>query len=133
MSRVCKKEKEFADAVKNHEDEIIVEGDLKNGVLRIHATGKVAWGVCASALAAAIVFYLATPATTIETTPVGGAVALTGGFVMSAASAAVLGSAIVPAIVVGVCAGGIGVWNTVRNEYEIIEKNDSYLKLKRKN
>ena len=54
MSRVCRTAKEFAEAVKNNEEYITIEGDLKNGVLRIKATGKVAWGVCVASLAVAI-------------------------------------------------------------------------------
>ena len=37
MSRVCRTAKEFAEAVKNNEEYITIEGDLKNGVLRIKA------------------------------------------------------------------------------------------------
>lgn len=66
MSKTCTTAKELADAIKNSEDEIIVEGDLKKGVLRIKATGKVAWGVCAVALTSAIAFYIATPGATIS-------------------------------------------------------------------
>lgn len=132
MSAVCTSAKELADAMKRNEDEIIVEGDLKKGVLRIKATGKVAWGVCAVALTAAIAFYIATPAATVTTTPVGGGAAFAAGATMTAAASVTLGSAAVPAVMIGVCAGGIGALNRLRDKYKIVEKNQNRIKLKRK-
>lgn len=132
MSKVCTTAKEFADAIKNNEDEILIEGDLKNHIFRIKATGKIAWAVCAGCLTAAIVFYLATPAATVAATPVGGGMAFVSGITVSAVAATSLGTAVVPAITIGVCAGGIGVLNTLRDRYKIVEKNDKHLKLKRK-
>ncbi len=132
MSRVCKTEKEFADAIKNNEDEIIVEGDLRKGIIRIKVTGKIAWAVCAVSLSAAIAFYIATPAATVATTPVGGGLSFTGGVAMSTVAATTLGTAVIPAVTIGVCAGGIGVLNTLRDQYKIVEKNNTYIKLKRK-
>ena len=58
MARVCRTAKEFAEAVKDNEEYITIEGDIKNGVLRIKATGKIAWGVCAGSLAIAITLSL---------------------------------------------------------------------------
>ena len=54
------------------------------------------------------------------------------GLVMAAPAAATLGAAVVPAVTIGVCAGGVGVLNTLRDKYKIIEKNDKYITLKRK-
>jgi len=51
---------------------------------------------------------------------------------MAAPAAATLGAAVVPAVTIGVCAGGVGVLNTLRDKYKIIEKNDKYITLKRK-
>lgn len=132
MSKTCTTAKELADAIKNSEDEIIVEGDLKKGVLRIKATGKVAWGVCAVALTSAIAFYIATPGATIAATPVAGGAALVGGTTMSAVAATALGAAIVPAVTIGVCAGGIGALNTLRDKYKVVEKSKTSIKLKKK-
>ena len=124
MARVCRTAKEFAEAVKDNEEYITIEGDLKNGVLRIKATGKIAWGVCAASLAVAI--------TAIAVSPVGGGAPAGAGLVMAAPAAATLGAAVVPAVTIGVCAGGVGVLNTLRDKYKIIEKNDKYITLKRK-
>lgn len=132
MTSLCTTEKELAGAIKNKADEIIIEGDLRNHVLRIKATGKVAWAVCAVALAAAIAFYIATPGVTVVATPVGGGAFLVGGVTMSTVAATALGSAIVPAVSIGVFAGGIGALNSLRDKYKIVEKNKTQLKLKRK-
>ena len=55
-----------------------------------------------------------------------------GGVTMSAAAATALGSAIVPAVLIGVFAGGIGALNSLRDKYKIIERTETQLKLKRK-
>lgn len=124
MSRVCRTAKEFAEAVKNNEEYITIEGDLKNGVLRIKATGKVAWGVCVASLAVAIA--------AVAVAPVGGGAPAGAGLVMVTPAAATLGVAVVPAVAIDVCAGGVGVLNTLRDKYKIVEKTDTYITLKRK-
>lgn len=128
----CETPKELAEAIKNKEDTIYIEGDLKNKVIRIKATGKAAWGVCAVALGAAIVYYIATPTATVVTTPVGGTFSFVSGVTATSVAAATLGTAVVPAIVIGVAAGGIGALNTLRDQYKIVEKDDKYIKLQRK-
>lgn len=72
MDKHCKDSKELAKAIKNGEDSIIVEGDLKNKVIRIKLTGKLAWSVCAVSLGEAIMFYMATPEATVASAPAGG-------------------------------------------------------------
>ena len=132
MLTICTTEKELSAAIKSKKDEILIEGDLKEHVIRIKATGKVAWTVCAGSLAAAIAFYIATPAATVAATPAGGGAALLGGTAMTAVAATALGSAAVPAVLIGVAAGGVGALTTLRNKYKIVEKGEKYLKLKRK-
>jgi len=124
MPRVCRTAKEFADAMKNNEETITIEGDLKNGVLRIKATGKVAWVVCVGSLAVAI--------GAMAIAPAGGGAPAGAALVMATPAAAVLGTAVAPAIAIGVCAGGIGVLNTLRDKYKIVEKTDEYITLKKK-
>jgi len=131
MTSVCTTEKEFANAVKNNEDTIIVEGDLVKGIVRIKAIGKVAWGVCAASLAVAITICITTIPTLIAAPP-----AVTLQFVASipaaAVAAATLGTAVVPAVLIGVSAGGIGVLTNLRDKYKIVDKTDKRLTLKRK-
>lgn len=132
MSVNCKDPKELAEAIKNNEDTIYIEGDLKKAVIRIKATGKIAWGVCFAALATAIVAILATPGLAVTTGGVGGAMSFAGSVSMSAVAAATLGSAVAPAIAIGIAAGGAGVLNLLRDKYKIVDKNDKFIELKRK-
>lgn len=130
MANICKKPNELSNAIKNQEDEIIIEGDLAKKVWRIKITGKVAWGFCAASLAAAITFFITTPASLAA--PPAAVMHFISGNVATAAAATTLGTAVVPAVVIGVCAGGIGVLNTLRDKYKIVEKDDKHIKLKRK-
>lgn len=132
MSINCKTPEELAKAIKNNEESILIEGDLKNKIIRIKATGKVAWGVCAASLAAAIAFYMATPAATVTMTPVAGTMSLVSGIGVTAVAATTIGSAAVPAVIIGVAAGGIGALNTLRDKYKIVEKDKKHIKLQRK-
>lgn len=132
MSVKCKTAEELGKAIKNQEETIEIEGDLKNKVIRIKATGKVAWGVCAASLGVAIVAYLSIPEATVVTTPVGGAAFAFSGISATGVAAATLGSAVVPAVIIGVAAGGIGALNTLRDKYKVVEEDDTHIKLKRK-
>ena len=131
----CKTYKEVAEAIKNKESEIIIEGDASEGVIYIKAVGPVAWGVCATALGVAITSYLATPAATAATAPVGGvggAASAVSGVAATTIAAATLGTATASAIAIGVAAGGIGALTALRDKYKIVEKDDKHIKLKRK-
>ena len=132
MSVKCNTAEELGKAIKNKEDTIEIEGDLKNQVIRIKATGKVAWGVCVVSLGVAVIAYLSIPAATAGATPVGGAVSALSGVSAQGGAAVTLGSAAVPAVMIGVAAGGIGALNTLRDKYKIVEKNKKCIKLKRK-
>ena len=132
MSKTCKTPKELGEAIKEKEEAIIIEGDLKNQIIRIKATGKVAWGVCVVALGVAIAFYIATPAVTVTATPAGGGAALVGAVTATTVAATTLGSAAVVAVIIGVAAGGVGALNTLRDRYKIVEKDDKHIKLQRK-
>ena len=67
--KTVKTAKELGLAIKNEESYIYVEGDLKNKVLIIKATGKIAWVIAGGSIAAAIALYLATPAATVASAP----------------------------------------------------------------
>ena len=68
----------------------------------------------------------------VAVAPVGGGAPAGAGLVMVTPAAAMLGAAVVPAVAIGVCAGGVGVLNTLRDKYKIVEKTDTYITLKRK-
>lgn len=132
MSVTCSSAEDLSKAMKNNEDEIIVTGDFKNHVLRIKATGKGIWAACFIALTVAVTSYLTMPETTIATGGPGGAVNFVAGTAAAGVAATTLGTAVVPAIAIAVAAGGVGILNTLRDKYKIVEKDDKQIKLKRR-
>ena len=119
--------KELGQAIKEEKDTIIVEGDLTKKVVRIKATGKVAWGVAAAALGIGVFAIVHTPHATVATAPAGGV-----GGAISFTAGAILGPAAITALTVAVAAGGIGALKTLREKYKIQSKEDKKLVLKRK-
>jgi hypothetical protein len=55
-------EKEFADALNNDAETIEIEGDLANKIIKIRATGKVAWLVAFGAIGIAVMAMMLAPA-----------------------------------------------------------------------
>lgn len=62
-------EKELGKALYEEKDKIEIEGDLAKKVIRIKATGKVAWGVLIGSLALAIPLVIVTVSTAGTATP----------------------------------------------------------------
>lgn len=120
-------EKELGEALKKEQDTIEIEGDLSKKVLRIKATGTVAWAVAVGAIGVAVVGLMyPVPEPTTQ--------AATKAFALTAAggSVAILGvGATVAAISIAVAAGGVGALNTLRT-YKIADKSNGKLVLKRK-
>lgn len=121
-------EKELADAIKENEDTITIEGDLVKKTLRIKATGKVAWVIAFGAIGVAVYSVMLTIGTGGFSAPATGtAAAFTGGAAIS-----ILGvSATTAAISIAVAAGGVGVLTKLRS-YRIVEKSDNHLVLSKK-
>ena len=135
MNFFCRTCKELAKALKNKASTIVIEGRLGKIVLIIKLTGPLAWATCVTALTTAITLYLATPEATVATAPaggMGGTLTFTGGMASTAVAAATLGPAVLPAVAIGVAAGGIGVLTSMRDDYEIIERSRSRVVLHRK-
>lgn len=65
-------EKELGEALKREEDTITIEGDLVKKVIKIHGTGKPAWGLAIGAIGVAVVSVVATVATAGTSTPATG-------------------------------------------------------------
>lgn len=97
-------EKELAKAVEEDTDTIEIEGDLKDKVIRIKATGKIAWAICIGCIAAAVV-------STLSTGGIGS---------LSIAAAAPVAVSIlgipttIACVTIAVAAGGVGVLNKLR-------------------
>ena len=120
--------KELGKALKNKEESILIEGDLANKVIRIKATGKLAWGISLAAISTAVAAIFLKGSTAGLTAPI------TSAAILSSASTAiaVLGPpAAKSAIVIAVAGGGVGVLHTLR-KYEIIEQGAKLLKLKKR-
>ena len=117
-------EKELGQALKSKQDTIEIEGDLRRKIIRIKATGAIAWCVAIGAIAVAVVAILAAPAT-------GGASAAPGVIAAPAAIGILGGATTASAISIAVAAGGIGALNTLRS-YKIVENSGNRLVLKRK-
>lgn len=135
MNFFCRTSKELAMALDCKASTIVIEGKLGKVAIAIKFTGPLAWAVCVVSLASAITFYLATPEAAAVTAPaggVGGAISFTGGMASTAVAATTLGSAAVPAVAIGVAAGGIGVLTSMRNDYKIVERSSSRVVLQRK-
>jgi hypothetical protein len=127
----CDDNKSFGKSVKSDENTIIVTIKIGKIVIKIKSLGPVAWGVCAASLAVAITAILASPAEQAAG-PAGAVAFMAGEAVAGTAAVSVLGTAAVPAIIIGVAAGGVGVLSKLRDKYDIVEKTDSYMVLKRK-
>ena len=118
-------EKELGEALKREEDTITIEGDLVKKVIKIHGTGKPAWGLAIGAIGVAVVSVVATAGTS---TPATGSAALISG----GAAATVLGvPTAVSAVSIAVAAGGVGALNKLR-DYNLTKINDNKVILKRK-
>lgn len=123
MSVSVKDTKGLGSALKNNEDEIIIEGNLKNKVIRIKATGKVAWIVAIGAIGVVVVAELATLAT-------GGISYVTDAFVAPVAVGILGGPTTLAAVSISIAAGGVGSLNKLR-KYKIVEKTDNRVVLKK--
>lgn len=132
-------EKDLGSAVHNKEDTIIIEGDLVKKVIKIKATGKVAWGVCIGAIVigmtATVMALIPDPAEPVEVIAAGASYGI---------AAITLGSAATTAGTIGIAgamaAGATGmaiipiakkILHGLR-KYKIVEKADNRLVLKRK-
>lgn len=114
--------KELGVALKEERDEIEIDGDLKKKVIRIKATGKVAWVIAFGAITVAVI-----SASTVN--PAGEAIAITTG----GAAVTVLGGATaIAAIVIAVSAGSAKVLTSLRDNYTIVSKTSNSITLKRK-
>ena len=117
-------EKELAEALKNEENQIIIEGDLARKVFKIKVTGNVAWGVCIAAIAVAV-------AAALASMPTGGVSAFVAAPAMAGA-VTILGPSVAgSALSIAIAAGGVGVLNKLRN-YNMEKISDTKIILHRK-
>lgn len=134
--KTVKSAKELGEAIKNKEEYIYIEGDLKNRIIKIKATGKIAWAIAGVAIASAVGLYLSAPATAVATAPAGGVgsvVSFGGSAVAAGAATTILGiNATAVAMSVAIAAGGIGAINLLRDDYKIVRNDNKGMLLERK-
>lgn len=114
-------EADLGKALKNKQDIIEIEGDLKNKVIRIRATGKVAWMIAIGAIGVAVTLLVST----------GGTGAPVSGIVGGGAVLALGLPATISAVSIALAAGGVGALNSLRG-YKVAEQTNTKLVLKRK-
>lgn len=115
-------EKELGKAVKDKVDEIEIIGDLKNNVIRIKATGKVAWVVAIGAVGVAVACVLTAPAD-VAVPPAAAVHFAVAAPTLLAASTALGGTSVaISAIMIAVAAGGVGALNSLRS-YNLVKEN----------
>lgn len=134
--KTVKTSEELGKAIKAKEEYIYIEGDLRKRIIRIKATGKIAWAVAGTSVAAAVGLYLATPVATATTAPAagtGGVISFTGSATAATVATTVLGiKATWVAISVAIAAGGFGAISSLRDGYTIERKDANGMMLKRK-
>ena len=113
-------EQDLGKALVEKQDTIEIEGDLANKVIKIKATGTVAWVVAFGAIGIAVTFLLTT----------GGAGAPVSG-IIGLGAISVLGLPVaVSAVSIAIAAGGVGSLNTLRN-YKITSHANGKVTLSR--
>ena len=121
-------EKELGNALKNNQDEIVIEGDLCKKVVKIHATGKPTWIIAFGAITVAIY-------ATISLIPTGGAsapAAAPSELIATTVAATTLGlPAAISAVSIGVAAGSAAVLNKLRN-YKLTKISEDKIILTKK-
>lgn len=114
-------------AIKNGENEIAIEGDLAQKVIRIKATGNVAWAIALGAVTIGIAAVLASPG--VVTGPAG--IVVEGTLVTLATTTCAAAVAIwgvkttVAAISIGVGGQNVKALRKLKDNYEITQKGSS--------
>jgi len=126
---IVSNEKELGQAVKNNTDTIEIEGDLSRKVIRIKATGKVAWGVAIAGLAVGVTAAIVTADSAGTSAPVTAPVAFVATIpVIESLGGIDIASA---AFFIALSGGGIGILNKLRN-YKLEKKGENKVLLLRK-
>lgn len=125
MSNVINNSKDLGKALKNDQDEIEITADLHNRIVKVKATGKIAWAIAIGAIGVAVVSALSAPPSAGASSPV----AVPAGFTGGGVAVTILGlSTTKAAISIAVAGGGVGVLTSLRNKYNMKKlPNGNYL------
>ena len=121
-------EKELGEALKNNQDTIEVEGDLKERVLKIKATGKGVWAACAVCITVAVAVAVVTISSGGIATPITGP---TAALTLGVAATTLGMPTAVAATGIAIAGGGVGVLNKLR-KYRIEKVSETKIILHRK-
>lgn len=126
MKTTVETNEELGKRIKNGEDYIEIEAGSIAGktTVKIKAAGKVAWGICFSALAIGIGLIISGAFT-------GGTTAVAGAVFMVPAVGVLGGSVVAGAVAIAVAGGGAGILNKLR-KYEMEKKKDKIILRKKK-
>lgn len=114
-------EKELAKAIENNENIIEIEGDLSKKILKIKATGKVAWAIAFCAIAASVALVISSIGT--------GGISSVGIVATAPTAVGILGvGATSTAIAIAIAAGGVGVLKKLRN-YKLEKISEKHIRL----
>lgn len=122
-------EEDLAEEIKNEKDTIEIEGDLANKIIKIRATGNVAWAIAVGAIGitAGAAYVTLTP----SPDPVTKGFVPATGIAAGGAAIAILGvSTTTAAIALVRAAGSISVLNKLRS-YKVLDQGTDRIVLKR--
>jgi hypothetical protein len=135
MAKTVTSPQELGREIKNGQEEIVIEGNLSAKVVRIMATGSVAWAIAFGAVGVAILSVLAAPAGIAA-----GAFGLVAESVMASIAATSATAAVsiwglattVSAVGIGVGARSVSALKRMKEEYKILCKNANSVTLIKK-
>ena len=134
MRRV-KNKKDLADAIAAKESTIEIEGNLAKRVIRIKATGPVAWGIAIGAIgiAAFSVHKLTSSQTASSELKAAYAVSSVASFAVGAVTATSLGfSTTAFAVGLAIASGGTAILTSIYSDYDIADRTSNSITLNRK-
>ncbi|WP_434624044.1 hypothetical protein [Azospirillum sp. B2RO_4] len=119
---------ELKDAINKGQDTISIEGDLAKKILKIKATGKVAWLVAIGAIGLSAYALISAPATA----PVTGGANFAASAIGGGAAVSILGASTTAfAISLAVAAGGVGILKTLYSGYKVESNKNGVVVLKK--
>lgn len=121
---------ELNEAMKRGESTIEITGDLAKKVIRLKATGAVAWAIAIGAIGVAVVaaaaFLPASVATGGAAAPIDGAIVVAA---MTPAVTVLGGEVAMLALGLATAAGGVGALTRLRSGYKIIDQSTNHVVL----
>jgi len=112
---------ELNDAMRRGESTIEIEGILQKKVIRLKATGSIAWAIAIGAFAVAVLGGIVALPAAIATGGIAAPVEAAAAFAALTPAVAILGFDVtVMAIGLAIAAGGVGILTSLRSDYKIV-------------